>query len=98
VSAGIVKRSVDIAGHRTSISLEAEFWDALKDAAAVRHVPLRRLVAEIDAERGAHNLSSAIRVFVLAEIRRRAHLAARSDPDGERDRTLSIEANGDGEG
>jgi predicted DNA-binding ribbon-helix-helix protein len=69
VSEGILKRSVDIAGHRTSISLEAEFWAALKDMAAARGTPLRRLVAEIDAGRGRRNLSSAIRVCVLAATR-----------------------------
>jgi predicted DNA-binding ribbon-helix-helix protein len=70
VSDGNLKRSVDIAGHRTSISLEAEFWEALKEIAAARETPLRRLVAEIDAGRGQRNLSSAIRVFVLAATRR----------------------------
>jgi predicted DNA-binding ribbon-helix-helix protein len=45
VSDGNLKRSVDIAGHRTSISLEAEFWEALKEIAAARETPLRRLVA-----------------------------------------------------
>ncbi|HVV94064.1 MAG TPA: ribbon-helix-helix domain-containing protein [Hyphomicrobiales bacterium] len=69
MSDGIVKRSVDIAGHRTSISLEAEFWAALKDIAAARGLPLRGLVAEIDAGRGERNLSSAIRVFVLGVLR-----------------------------
>jgi predicted DNA-binding ribbon-helix-helix protein len=69
VSDGILKRSVDIAGHRTSFSLEAEFWAALKEIAARRGTPLRRLVAEIDAGRGARNLSSAIRVFVLDAVR-----------------------------
>lgn len=65
------KRSVDIAGHRTSISLEAEFWAGLQEIAAGRRVPLRRLIAEIDAGRGTSNLSSAIRVFVLADARAR---------------------------
>ena len=64
------KRSVLIAGHPTSVSLEAEFWDALKDIAAARGVSVNALVEEIDAGR-AGNLSSAIRVFVLNELQRR---------------------------
>ena len=58
------KRSVVIAGHRTSLSLEQAFWDALKAIAAQRGVSLARLIAEIDAGRSG-NLSSAARVFVL---------------------------------
>jgi predicted DNA-binding ribbon-helix-helix protein len=69
--ASVVKRSVAIAGHRTSVSLEAPFWDALKDIAAVRGASVQALVAEIDAGRGGANLSSAIRVFVLREVRGR---------------------------
>ena len=60
----VEKRSVLIAGHRTSVSLEPEFWEALKAIAAQRGSSLNQLIAEIDAERGG-NLSSAIRVFVL---------------------------------
>ena len=69
--AGVVKRSVAIAGHRTSVSLEAPFWDALKDIAAARGASVQALVAEIDAGRAGANLSSAIRVFVLREVRGR---------------------------
>jgi predicted DNA-binding ribbon-helix-helix protein len=58
------KRSVRIAGHATSISLEAAFWQALAEIARARGVATSRLVAQIDAERSG-NLSSAIRVFVL---------------------------------
>jgi predicted DNA-binding ribbon-helix-helix protein len=67
--AGVVKRSVSIAGHRTSVSLEAPFWDALKEIAERRGISVQQLVGEIDAGRGAQNLSSAIRVFVLDEAR-----------------------------
>jgi predicted DNA-binding ribbon-helix-helix protein len=66
---GIVKRSIEIAGHRTSITLENEFWTALRDIAQARDVTLRALVAEIDAARGAANLSSAIRLHVLSHYR-----------------------------
>jgi predicted DNA-binding ribbon-helix-helix protein len=69
--AGVVKRSVAVAGHRTSVSLEAPFWDALKDIATVRGASVQALVGEIDAGRGGANLSSAIRVFVLREVRGR---------------------------
>lgn len=65
---GIVKRSVRIAGHATSISLEAPFWRALCDIAAARGVSVNALIAAIDAERGG-NLSSAIRLFVLERAR-----------------------------
>ena len=69
--AGGVKRSVAVAGHRTSVSLEAPFWDALKDIAVIRGVSVQALIGEIDAGRGGANLSSAIRVFVLREALRR---------------------------
>jgi predicted DNA-binding ribbon-helix-helix protein len=58
------KRSVVIAGHRTSVSLETGFWAALREIADIRCVSVNRLVESIDTAR-ATNLSSAIRVFVL---------------------------------
>jgi predicted DNA-binding ribbon-helix-helix protein len=63
--ARVVKRSLVIAGHRTSISLEDAFWRRLRRIAAERGLSLNRLAALIDASRGGTNLSSAIRVFVL---------------------------------
>jgi predicted DNA-binding ribbon-helix-helix protein len=64
-----VKRSVEIAGHKTSISLEPLFWDMLKDAAAREGVPVNALVARIDAERivaeTPPGLASAIRVWLV---------------------------------
>jgi len=63
------KRSIVIAGHATSVSLEEEFWAALKDIADRRQCSINRLVAEIDGRREG-NLSSALRVFVLAEVRK----------------------------
>jgi predicted DNA-binding ribbon-helix-helix protein len=65
----IVKHSIAIAGHRTSVSLEEAFWQALKQVAAARGISLAALVAEIDAGRADANLSSAIRVFVLKAAR-----------------------------
>lgn len=68
-ASAVVKRSVLIAGHPTSVSLEGAFWDALKAIAAERAVPLTALVTEIDGVRQGENLSSAIRVFVLGRYR-----------------------------
>jgi predicted DNA-binding ribbon-helix-helix protein len=68
MSGGIVKRSISISGHRTSISLEEPFWDALQALAQRRGIALQRLVGEIDAARGEQNLSSAIRVHVLRSL------------------------------
>ena len=65
----MVKRSVRIAGHATSVSLEPAFWEALGELAARRQMSLNALLSAIDAERGG-NLSSAIRLFVLASCRR----------------------------
>lgn len=62
------KRSVTVAGHATSISLEEPFWQALRDLAAERDKPLNGLIAEIDAQRGADNLSSALRLWVLSAL------------------------------
>jgi predicted DNA-binding ribbon-helix-helix protein len=68
-AAGPVKRSVMIAGHATSISLEPVFWDALREAAEAEELPLNALVARIDAARVAEadppNLASAIRVWLF---------------------------------
>jgi predicted DNA-binding ribbon-helix-helix protein len=67
MSRDIRKRSVVIAGHATSISLEAEFWEALKIIAENRGLSLNALVAAIDSERSG-NLSSALRLLVLEEL------------------------------
>src|SRR5262249_36140526 len=61
----VVKRSIVIAGHKTSVSLEDAFWRGLKEIASGRHMTLSDLVAAIDSERQHGNLSSAIRLFVL---------------------------------
>lgn len=67
----IVKHSLVIAGHPTSVSLEDAFWTVLREIAERRAVSVAMLVAAIDGARDAHNLSSAIRVFVLAEAMKR---------------------------
>jgi predicted DNA-binding ribbon-helix-helix protein len=61
----VVKRSIVIAGHKTSVSLEDAFWKGLKEIASTRDMTLSELVAAIDSERQHGNLSSAIRLFVL---------------------------------
>jgi len=76
---GPAKRSVSIAGHATSISLEPVFWAALGEAAAEMGLPLSALVARIDAERieadDPANLASAIRVWLFERVRREADAA-----------------------
>lgn len=66
--ARLAKRSVLVAGHHTSLTLEDVFWEALKDIAAQRRLSVNALVTEIDAGRTG-NLSSAVRVFVLRTLR-----------------------------
>ncbi len=66
------KHSLNIAGHRTSISLEDAFWAALRDIAREEQRPVGDIVAEIDEARGASGLSSAIRVYVLSRYRQRS--------------------------
>src|SRR2546430_17549684 len=68
----VVKRSIVIAGHKTSVSLEDAFWSGLKDIAGSRNLTLSELVASIDGERRQGNLSSAIRLFVLDHYRSQA--------------------------
>jgi predicted DNA-binding ribbon-helix-helix protein len=65
-----LKRSLTIQGHRTSLSLESEFWDAFVMAAAEEKKPVATLAAEIDWSRGDRNLSSAIRVWLLRRAAR----------------------------
>ena len=60
------KRSVTIAGHATSISLEAPFWDAIRDIAAQQDMSAQDLIAEIDNSKRMASLSSAIRVYILS--------------------------------
>jgi predicted DNA-binding ribbon-helix-helix protein len=69
VKSSIIKRSVVVGGHRTSVSLEDDFWSALKEIASARNMPLSELVEIINAYRQHSNLSSAIRLFVLGYYR-----------------------------
>ncbi len=78
-----VKRSFSLKGHQTSISLEAAFWDALKEAADREGKTTAGIVAEIDAARGNSGLSGAVRLWILDYYRRRR--AAESYDGGNRD-------------
>ena len=65
MKSSVVKRSIVIDGHKTSVSLEDAFWNNLKEIAHAQEATLSELVAKIDVTRGQGNLSSAIRLFVL---------------------------------
>ena len=75
----VVKRSIVIAGHKTSVSLEDAFWKGLKEIAGTRDMTLSDLVSTIDSDRRHGNLSSAIRLFVLNHYRTQA--GAQPDKD-----------------
>ena len=68
----VIKRSVVVDGHKTSVSLEDAFWSSLKDIAARRGLSLSMQIAAIDQHRRTSNLSSAIRLFVLDYFKTRA--------------------------
>jgi predicted DNA-binding ribbon-helix-helix protein len=81
----VVKRSIVVAGHKTSVSLEDDFWKALKEIARARGVTLSTLVGSIDKGRREGNLSSAIRIFVLHYFRSQMLRAGeRTDPPARR--------------
>lgn len=65
-----LKRSLTIAGHRTSLSLEPEFWQALQDLARSEKKTVAALVGEVDRTRGTRNLSSAIRVWLFRRAKK----------------------------
>lgn len=77
MNSAIVKRSVSLAGHKTSISLEDAFWNYLKEIAESRGVSVSVVVAEIQTQDRQTNLSSAIRLFVLEHARARCEAAER---------------------
>jgi predicted DNA-binding ribbon-helix-helix protein len=87
----VVKRSIVITGHKTSVSLEDAFWRGLKDIASRRGMTLSELVAKIDAERAHGNLSSAIRLFVLGHYRSSVAGAAEAP-------AANVETSGEGGG
>ncbi len=79
LAASIRKRSIAIPGHRkTSLTLEDDFWTALKFIAAEQHIPVSSLVARVRNSMSGSNLSSALRLFVLAHYRALAGTETRS--------------------
>ncbi len=68
------KHSVKIHQHTTSISLEKEFWDELKAIAKLKKTTISALITEIDTNRSDENLCSALRVFILNEVKKRNHM------------------------
>ena len=78
----VVKRSIVIAGHKTSVSLEDAFWRGLKEIAVDRRTTLSDLVASIDSGRPHGNLSSAIRLFVLSHYQSRPNGHGEGHPNG----------------
>ena len=72
----VVKRSIVVGGHKTSVSLEEAFWNGMKEISALRNMTLSELVGEIDGNRQQGNLSSAIRLFVLDYFKNRTASAA----------------------
>ena len=83
----VVKRSIVVAGHKTSVSLEEAFWNGMKEISGLRNMTLSELVGEIDNNRQQGNLSSAIRLFVLDYFKSRAQ---RRHAAGYRSRTASM--------
>jgi len=77
MKSAVLKRSVVVAGHKTSVSLEEPFWSCMKEIAAARSITLSDLIREIDKCRDHGNLSSAIRLFALS------HYQQRSTPNGD---------------
>jgi predicted DNA-binding ribbon-helix-helix protein len=75
----VAKRSIVVAGHKTSVSLEDAFWNGLKEIAGRRDITLSDLVVAIDSQRHHGNLSSAIRLFVL-EFYRQQRIDQQADP------------------
>jgi predicted DNA-binding ribbon-helix-helix protein len=79
----IIKRSILIAGHKTSVSLEDTFWQTFKEIARQRHMTVSELATAIESERQEGNLSSAIRLFVLGFYRdQRARTREMATDDG----------------
>jgi predicted DNA-binding ribbon-helix-helix protein len=72
----VIKRSILLAGHKTSVSLEEAFWQGLKEIAGSRAISVSALIGSIDARRVDGNLSSGIRLFVLDHYRGLAHARA----------------------
>jgi len=88
----VVKRSIVIAGHKTSVSLEDAFWQGLKDIASTRDMTLSELVATIDTDRRHGNLSSGIRLFVLDHYRSQSEDAHKESNGHEEREPIALRA------
>jgi len=94
---GLIKRSFSLAGHRTSVALEAEFWDALHAAALTRRLSLSALVASVDSGRdGTTPLASSLRVLALRDAFDGSLPVARED--GTQEKSVNEPAAGDNPG
>jgi predicted DNA-binding ribbon-helix-helix protein len=82
MKSSVVKRSIVVGGHKTSVSLEDAFWRGLKEIAGRRDMTLSDLVAAIDGERRHGNLSSAIRLYVLDHYRKQVNGILREAVEG----------------
>ena len=78
----VAKRTVSIAGHKTSVSLEDAFWQSLKEIASERDMTRYELIAAINSERQHGNLSSAVRLFVLDFYQQQIPVSKRPDKKG----------------
>ena len=87
----VVKRSIVVAGHKTSVSLEEAFWNGMKEISGLRNMTLSELVGEIDNNRQQGNLSSAIRLFVLDHFKNRAaNCSEPKQPDGRHSASAAV--------
>jgi predicted DNA-binding ribbon-helix-helix protein len=77
----VLKHSVRLAGNKTSISLENQFWYCLRDIARSENIPVDALIERIDTDRTRHNLSSAVRLFVLEYFRMRTNRGSSAGAD-----------------
>jgi predicted DNA-binding ribbon-helix-helix protein len=80
MKSSVVKRSIVVAGHKTSVSLEEGFWNGMKEISGERNMTVSELVGEIDRNRQHGNLSSAIRIFVLEHYKNRT-MATQDHPE-----------------
>jgi predicted DNA-binding ribbon-helix-helix protein len=83
----VIKRSIIRDGHKSSVSLEDQFWDGLQEIAGRENMTVSTLIGKIDQRRNSHNLSSAIRVYVLDDFR--ARTAQKQFIDGQSDSPIS---------
>lgn len=91
MSSTVTKRSIVLMGHKTSVSLETEFWDGLRKIASAQKAKLTDLLHQIDEGRKGGNLSSAIRVFVFNNLRADSPRSSMIDEEKSNDRTAGAQ-------